>query len=279
MLDGRLRQAQLKMLNMLKSVDNICQENGIDYWLEGGTLLGAVRHQGFIPWDDDLDISMPRESYERFLKIAPSQLPESLFLQTPQTDRGYFNLAVPLKIRDKNSYFVEHHERESEPYQQGLFIDVFVYDTFDEDEKRSQWKKWRAKKILRLLQPKYSTLRTGHHYWLYKGLSHFTARQRLEKHLHTLIAQSATLNSPWMGIGFDSVNSSRVHRDDIYPLRRIPFEGLACPVANRVEVILSQLYGDYQQLPPENERVMRHCKSLIVDLKTQPTAKESAHEY
>ena len=61
--DGRLRQAQLKMLSMLKVIDSICVKHNIDYWLDAGTLLGAIRHQGFIPWDDDMDIAMPRVSY------------------------------------------------------------------------------------------------------------------------------------------------------------------------------------------------------------------------
>lgn len=108
--DGRLRQAQLKMLTILAAVDNICLKHGIDYWLDRGTLLGAVRHEGFIPWDDDIDIGMPRSSYERFLRIAPAQMPTNMFLQTAQSDPGFFNLAAPLKIRDRNSRFIEKHE-------------------------------------------------------------------------------------------------------------------------------------------------------------------------
>lgn len=64
--DGRLREAQLKMLTMLEVIDSICLKHNLDYWLDAGTLLGAVRHQGFIPWDDDVDIAMPRASYENF---------------------------------------------------------------------------------------------------------------------------------------------------------------------------------------------------------------------
>ena len=131
--DGRLRQAQLKMLVMLEHVDAICQKHGLDYWLEGGTLLGAIRHQGFIPWDDDMDISMPRASFEAFMRLAPKELPDFIWLQTAQTDPGYFNFSVPLKIRDCNSRFIELHETGNEPYQQGIFIDVFVYDKMDEN--------------------------------------------------------------------------------------------------------------------------------------------------
>ena len=70
-IKGNLRNVQLLYIELLRFVDNVCKKHNIDYWLEGGTLIGAVRHGGFIPWDDDIDIAMPREDYEKFLKIFP----------------------------------------------------------------------------------------------------------------------------------------------------------------------------------------------------------------
>ncbi|MEO3238618.1 LicD family protein, partial [Parabacteroides distasonis] len=84
-----LRQAQLVMLRMLKIIDYICRKHDLRYWLCSGTLLGAVRHQGFIPWDDDLDICMLREDYNRFIQIAPLEFPTDIFLQTQETDPSY----------------------------------------------------------------------------------------------------------------------------------------------------------------------------------------------
>ena len=80
-----LRQAQLVMTRMFKIIDYICREHHLRYWMCSGTLLGAVRHQGFIPWDDDLDICMIREDYDRFIQIAQQELPSDLFLQTRET--------------------------------------------------------------------------------------------------------------------------------------------------------------------------------------------------
>ena len=87
-----LRQAQLVMLRMLKIIDYICRKHDISYWMCSGTLLGAVRHKGFIPWDDDLDICMIREDYERFVKIAVNEFPEDMMLQTRETDPHYLSL-------------------------------------------------------------------------------------------------------------------------------------------------------------------------------------------
>ena len=77
-----LRACQLKQLSILKEVDRICRKHKLSYWLDGGTLLGAMRHGGFIPWDDDIDIGMTLEDMQAFMKVAPSELPDTLFLQT-----------------------------------------------------------------------------------------------------------------------------------------------------------------------------------------------------
>lgn len=87
--DKTIAAAQKVMLEILQEIHKICVENNLTYWLEAGTLLGAVRHKGFIPWDDDSDVSMPRADYEKFLKIAQKKLPEDMFLQTQDTDKEY----------------------------------------------------------------------------------------------------------------------------------------------------------------------------------------------
>ncbi|WP_242602093.1 LicD family protein [Legionella yabuuchiae] len=266
MQDGRLRKAQLKMITMLQAIDSICGKHGFDYWLEGGTLLGAIRHQGFIPWDDDLDISMPRESYEAFLNIAPQELPNHMWLQTAQSDPGYFNLSVPLKIRDCNSLFIEMHETGNEPYQKGIFIDVFVYDKMSNDQKIRTSKKFLAKKLLRLLQHKYSRKSCGHYASLYRFLSRFFSKSQLEKKLNAIITEAQSLETPYLGYGYDCVNTNLVCYEDIYPLKRANFEDNQFNIPNRSEVILQQLYGDYMSLPPQASRVMKHCRTLIPDL-------------
>jgi lipopolysaccharide cholinephosphotransferase len=261
--DGRLRQAQLKMLAMLKIIDAICLKHNLDYWLDAGTLLGAIRHQGFIPWDDDMDISMPRASYEKFLQIAPQELPDHIWLQTIHTDPGYFNMATPLKIRDRSSRYVEKHEKGDEPYVQGIFIDVFVYDRMPEDPKLRKRYKFLAKKISRFLSTKYGAVSIGHHAGIYKVLGKLIPKSVLESSLQNIIHKANTSDSPYLGRGYNCVGKNFLREEDIYPLQRVPFETGSFNIPHNAKEILTQQFGDYLTLPPENERVMRHCKELI----------------
>lgn len=102
--DGSLlRRQQLRMLELLEVIDVICRKHQIPYWLSSGTLIGAARHKGFIPWDDDLDIEMLRSDYLRLLKVLPQELPDNLALQTNETDPNY--IFIYGKLRDKDSHW------------------------------------------------------------------------------------------------------------------------------------------------------------------------------
>lgn len=261
--DGRLRLAQLRMLAMLEVVDKICLKHQLDYWLDAGSLLGAVRHQGFIPWDDDLDIAMPRASYEAFLRVAPSELPSSMWLQTANTDAGFFNMATPLKIRDRHSRYVEKHETGDEPYVQGIFIDVFVYDGMSVDARQRKRTKFIAKKLSRLLGTKYSHAHMGHNGPFYRALAFLCPKILLEHCLQWIIQKSNQSYPNHLGRGYQCIGNNFIAYQDIYPLKRASFETGLFNIPNCPETILTQQYGDYLSLPPEGNRTLRHCKELI----------------
>ncbi|KTC65089.1 LicD family protein (phosphorylcholine metabolism) (plasmid) [Legionella adelaidensis] len=259
-----LRAAQLKMLSMLKVIDAICKEHDIDYWLDAGTLLGSIRHQGFIPWDDDMDIAMPRKSYEKFLQVAPKELPAHMYLQKAGGEKGYYNLGTPLKVRDKKSYYLEKYERGNETYTQGIFIDVFVYDKMPAHPLIHKSMKRISRKLLRILGTKYSSLPMGRSHQLYKTLGYFFPKIFLNKCLDLMVHYANKQNTPYLGRGYHCKKVTHIKFEEVYPLRKGEFEGESFNIPNKAEFILRKEYGDYLTLPPESERTLRHCKTLIM---------------
>jgi lipopolysaccharide cholinephosphotransferase len=123
-----LRKQQLRMLEMLKFIDAICKKHDIKYWLSSGTLLGAVRHGGFIPWDDDLDIEMLKSDYKKFLKIMKKELKDNkdYALQTHEVDPNYY--APYAKLRDLHSFLKEVHTNDMYYNYHGIYIDIFAIE-------------------------------------------------------------------------------------------------------------------------------------------------------
>lgn len=260
--DGRLKRAQQIMLDMLKVIDTICTKHQLEYWLDAGTLLGAIRHQGFIPWDDDMDIAMPRESFEKFLKIAPAEFPQHMWLQTAQTDKGFYNLGTSLKVRDRASFYLETHEKGDEPYVQGIFIDVFVYDKMSPQKLKRSFNKFLSRKLSRILCTKYTDVPLSRHHRVYQKMGAFFSKNLLDKMLNRIIRRANQSNSPYIGRGYHCKRISFLDTSQIFPLKRTRFETGEFNIPQHPEHILVQQYGDYMTLPPEDQRTLRHCKAL-----------------
>lgn len=118
--------------DLLRVFVEICEKHQLRYFLCGGTLLGCVRSNGFIPWDDDVDVDMPREDYERFLVVAKSELTDPFFLQTFRTDPGYFSGHAQLR-NSLTAALLEGEEEET--YNRGIFLDIFPLDDIPSDSK------------------------------------------------------------------------------------------------------------------------------------------------
>lgn len=118
-------------IDILETVKSICQKYNLTYFAVAGTLLGAIRHQGFIPWDDDLDIGMPRKDYDRFLEVVEKELPDYLFAQTYRNTRSFpYDM---IKVRNSNTTGFTPWEK-NEDCNKGIFIDIFPIDSFCDDE-------------------------------------------------------------------------------------------------------------------------------------------------
>lgn len=242
-----LRKVQLRILEIMVEIDKICRKHDIKYWLDGGTLLGAVRHGGFIPWDDDLDICMMEEDYKKFIEIAPKELPKHLLLQLPELDPSYtFELC---KVRDKNSIFITQHEDFTKQYAKGLYVDIFDAMPYPKV----------SKKILKPLMK-----------WMAKTHFFFTVKQDV-----TLKNFIATLTFPLLNVflqgiwgiiclkpktkigknKFRNTYGTYYEPNDIFPLKDIDFEGKKLMAPQDPNGVLSSIFGEYMTIPKKEQRV------------------------
>ena len=120
-----LRKVQLTLLEIAVEIKRVCEENDIRYFLSDGTFLGAVRHQGFIPWDDDMDMGMLRADYEKFCRVAPKALKPEYCLESWNTDAGY---GLPFaKVMKRNTVYLES-KKTTKMREKGFYIDIFPFD-------------------------------------------------------------------------------------------------------------------------------------------------------
>ena len=237
-----------KELAILCAIRDICDRHGIDYWLDGGTCLGAVRHSGFIPWDDDIDIAMRKEDLKRFIKVAKSELPEGLFLQTRETDPTY-NSPIT-KVRDTNSFMVEYSDDLNRPYQKGLFVDIFPmipYPSFSRSI---------CKKIAKGYCKANSILNKPHTYsWRSVAELFWFGAKRIFFILSWKISCAILKKDKFHSNTLAENGYGIMHRtDSIFPVKPINFEGEVFKGPANPDAYLTDLYKDYMQLPPEEKR-------------------------
>ena len=250
-------------LGILKRIIEICEEYEIDYFIDSGTALGAVRHKGFIPWDDDIDLGMTRPHYNRFLSVAQEKLGDDYFLQTFHTDPNspfYF-----AKVRKTGTKFVEGYCRDLDMHH-GIFVDVFPYDHMANNSVLKIWqalgisffKKIYVSKCVRELSVpqknffgKIKLTARGMLHFLLKPVSKEVLFNALDRTIQRYNGQEGTPVTNWA----DKKGYWRsMDHDMIHPMKKIEFEHLTVSAINRVDVWLERAYGDYMTYPPECER-------------------------
>ena len=246
----KLHQVQLEILD---EFDRICKKNNLVYFMVGGTFLGAVRHKGFIPWDDDIDVGMPRRDYEKFIECAKKDLDKKFFLDCFSTNEEYY---LPFaKIKKNGTIFDEeviHHLKN----HKGIFVDIFPLDNVPENNKELKLRAILALSITDAVALKYKIkkLKKLKHPIISLCLCIFTRKHlmRLQKKIVTYCHDD---NSKYMcdiGAGY-GYRKELILREDMLPVRKMEFEHKKYCVP-RTDVHLKQLYGDYMELPPKEKR-------------------------
>ena len=243
-----LRACQLKELEILKEIDRICRLHQIPYWLDGGTLLGAVRHGGFIPWDDDIDIAMRLEDLSRFKEAALRELRPEFFLQTAETDPECPVTGV--KVRDMNSLCVEGREDMTARYQKGLFVDIFPFIDYPDMSART------VKRVAKGICKSHAILHAPHPYTL-RAVAEWVKFTTLNVwyHIEWKILCATRKKGTYLSNILTNNGYGIMHRiDSVYPIGEIQFEGYTFCAPHNPDAYLKDLYKNYMQLPPEDKR-------------------------
>ena len=256
-----MRQIQLRLMDC---IDDFCTREGITYSLSGGTMLGAVRHQGFIPWDDDIDLMMPRPDYDRFIKTFPGQYPDTL-LENYYTDPDY--PCAFTKVSDPRTTLVARNNRLT---RFGVYVDIFSVEGTPEDEADVPAyieKFFGLQKDLHKRAPihRYTTSPLV---WLKVWI-----RRRFYPKASETIRRIDELRDsiPYESAKFVGSIAGGTRRQFHFPAEmfrhyvRLPFEGRMLNCIEDTDSYLRTMYGDYMQLPPEKDRRMPHMHGAWIE--------------
>ena len=258
----QLRKAQLYIANELK---RICENNGINYFLDCGSMLGAVRHHGFIPWDDDMDMGMKKDDYHKFLLVAENELGKDFFLDNYSANSN--NALVYSKIRLKGTTYLEAKGNPNSNHNE-IFVDIFPYYFVSDNEMMR-----RIEGILMSVFSQAIMSKSGYKVWRGGGIAKrfkFLPTDLLGKCL-----KKKTMHRIIDGLYNKHTDTRRmcIHSGSCYAYWFFPreifddyidieFEGYLFKIPKRYDAYLSKVYGNYMALPP-NEKRITHMIQLL----------------
>ena len=247
-----LRRQQERMLEMMVWLDRVCRRHRIPYWLGSGTLLGAMRHGGFIPWDDDVDIEFRREEYARLIDVLLQETAGTDYaLQTHETDPGYFFTYA--KLRDRRSVLTEQTGYDSIFDLRGIYLDLFPFEPMPA---ALHWMSNRTfGRVYKVMKnPEYNRQQQ-----VRRTSAIYRANQR---YIFPVLRAMGRLSSSHIlryspGIPFESVRDT----EEIFPLSEVSFEGHRFKAPRAPEAYLRRLYGDWQRLP-DVDKIQTHTSAI-----------------
>ncbi len=262
-----IKSVQNIQLEILLEFDRICRANNIKYCLFAGTLLGAIRHNGFIPWDDDIDVCMLREEYEKFLIVCKSNLSDKYFLQDYNSDKNYpYQFA---KLRKNNTLYVEKGLNDIGIHQ-GIFIDIFPFDNIKPDKLSGKIQR----NLLNILRNINSCRSIARNYSAKSNLNkclrmciYYVLKlfpKNIMDRLSTKLAcvfndeQTELVGELSLSTTKDLYRRFSIKKSTFYDTIEWEFEGYKFPIPREYDYVLTKNYGDYMMPPPPEKQKPHH---------------------
>ena len=260
------KTVQAIVFGILKAIDKVCKENDIEYFLAGGTLLGAIRHRGFIPWDYDGDVMMTRENYEKFISAAENSLPDALFLQTPKSDKDNHFYT---KVRLNDTVFSTEFTQKFKNLHQGIFVDIFAHDKTASGRigqkfhrnltvlaRSLVFNKWGGTKVKGVEQDGSNKLIRGVATAL-KTVLPMKFLEWFQFFVIKLYRKNKKTEYLYDGMG-QNLRRGAFFKSWLDEVMEWDFEGYSFPVPKEYKKYLTWLYGNYEELIPCSERHISH---------------------
>lgn len=250
MEDNYKKKLQQKIMEMVKDVDDICKKHNIKYYLAYGSCLGAVRHKGFIPWDDDFDIILKYEDYCKFLKICQKELDNNTyFVQTLDTDKNYYLSFA--KIRNIKTSLIEESNK-NESMVNGIYIDVFPLVGYPDNKFKQFILKINRAFVLsanrNVINNKFLSL-------IFKLILKIFGRKRIIEYCTKLCVKYNCNNCKQVISVFDGdgIQIGLTSNEILGTPKIVKFENMKLPIPEKFELYLENLYGDYMKIPSKEE--------------------------
>lgn len=250
-----------ELLSIIDEVDKVCAKNGLRYYLAEGTLLGAVRHHGFIPWDDDLDIAMPRNDFERFIQIANSSMNNSFELVWSTTNKEYWQMFA--KVVKKGTLFKEPGLKRFTPL--GIFIDIFPLDLSSNYSNKVKIRKTWINHVNSVIWYK-NTFKLDFRHIPHLFLSLLFSNRKLHRLMNYLMISTKNLgDTHYVNYGSMYNIASQTMPVEWYGEgKRLSFEGRQFTVPTEYIKVLTSIYGsNFMKLPPEEKRRCHYPERII----------------
>ena len=263
---SKLTEIQSRLLSMLEWFHNFCVENNLRYYVTGGTMLGAARHKGFIPWDDDVDVGLPREDYKRFIELS-SSFPQPYILETPQSPKKDFVYSY-CKLYNTQTTFIEKGKKN---IKRGIYLDVFPLDGLGNTKEEADKRFAKTGALVKKLAVRVSPVRKGRGFAkncavvLARCIPQFMINdKKLALKLDALASELPFDGCKYVANAVGNYTPNNIiKREDFGTPTLYDFENIQIYGAENYEGYLTQVFGNWRKLPPEEKRVSLHLTTVI----------------